>query len=567
MRKKYFYFVLTLLFSTTILFGQKVTLTPLLVNGKGYTTGSINLGSYSTSSITLSVQIESPVATGNDGNINIYYVKTAAMGSITPSGGNGGSLFFGGGKIATRSFVISLNSSDFNTSGGYIYAEYKNASGVAYKSSNITVIKDGTPTNPTNPTTPPQPITKTIVEKIPYGGTPLLPQYYEYSNTEHQEWVVNDNIPFEGMRNDAKLYTPSLAKLKQKTTLKDGTVYYSDAVNVYVLYFLKQFKDLYVDNKISSNQYLNDGESPNTIIGNQASETHSVPIPGVRGYQQVTNPLTNYQWQARIKFPLLWANHNDIYFYSYGWTDIPGATQINYTPPKTDRAMEYRRLVLEDPLDQSSLRNCATSNVVSIVPLINDSTQNIICCDQTLTTSTRDVADPIIGDYTFGSSVNQWQISEDGTNWKDIFGKTNKDCKPSYVLTDDDRRGNNTSKTQYYRRLIYNFNDNKFYTSNTAKINYNLNNNNPNTERILVYPNPTASILNIESSEINFINAQISIVNVAGNVFIPNSTSIINSNSISLDVSNFITGTYFINIQTSINYRRSTLHQVTFIKN
>lgn len=567
MKKKYFYFVLTLLFSTTILFGQKVSLTPLLVNGKGYSTGPINLESTPVSSVSLSVQVESPVATGNDGSINIYYAKTAAIGSITPSGGNGGSLFFGGGKIATRSFVISLNSSDFNTSGGYIYAEYKNASGVAYKSSNITVIKNGAPTNPTDPTTPPLPITKTIAEKIPYGGTPLLPQYYEDSNAEYQEWVVNDNIPFESIRNDAKLYTPGPSKLKQKTTFKDGTVYYSNAVNVYVLDFLKQYKELYVDNKISSNQYLNNGESPNTIIGNQASETHLVPIPGVRGNQQVTNPLTNYQWQARTKFPLLWTNHNDIYFYSYGWTDIPGATQINYTPSKTDRAMEYRRLVLEDPLDQSSLRKCATSNVVSIIPVINDNTKNIICCDQILIL-TRDAADnPIIGDYTFGSSVNQWQISEDGTNWKDIFGKTSKDCKPSYVLTDEDRRGNNTSKTQYYRRLIYNFIDNKFYTSNTTKINYSLNNPNPNTERILVYPNPTTSILNIESSQTNFTNAQISIVNISGNVFTPNSSSIINSNLISLDVSNLITGTYFINIQTSINNRRNTLHRVTFIKN
>ena len=53
-------------------------------------------------------------------------------------------MFFGGGRIATRSIVINLFWSDFLTSGGFIFAEYKNPAGTAYRSSNLAVIKNST---------------------------------------------------------------------------------------------------------------------------------------------------------------------------------------------------------------------------------------------------------------------------------------------------------------------------------------------------------------------------------------------------------------------------------------
>jgi hypothetical protein len=561
MKKKYFYYILFLLLNTTLLFGQKVTLTPLVVNGKSFTSGPLNLESTPISSVSLNVKVDSPAPPGDNGTINVYYLKANALGASIPSGGNGGTLLFGGGKTANRQFVISLNWNDFSTSGGYVYAEYKNATGVVYKSNNINIIKDGI----TSPQ--PQPITKNKIEIIPHGGTPLLPKYQNFINQNQQKWVINNSIPFEGLRNNKRLYTPGNSELKEETTFKDGTIHYSEVITVYVVNFLSQFENLYVDNKINSNQYLSNEENPNIITGNQASETHLVRIPGTRNYNKVTNPLNNYQWQTRIKYPLSWSYLNDQYFHLYGWKDIPGATQLDYTPPKTDTGMEYRRLILENTLDKSEIRNSTSSNIVSIIPIINDDTKNIICCDQTLTT-TRDVANTIVGDYTFPSSFNQWQISEDGLNWEDIFGANNKDYLPSYIpyTNDGGRRPDyNKSKIQYYRRAIMDFTDNKHYTSNTVKVNFNVTSRS-DTPTTILYPNPTTSLLNIESSTINLVNAKISIANALGNIIIPNSLSVINSKLISLDVSNLITGTYYIIIE-SQNSRRTLKTQLAFIKN
>lgn len=557
MKKKYFYYILLFLFNTTVILGQKVTLTPLVVNGRGYTSGPINLESTSTSSVSLEVKVEFPTATGNNGTINIYYVKATALGSNIPSGGNGGSLFFGGGKVASRQFVISLNWSDFTTSGGYLYAEYKNATNVTYKSNNISITRDGIK--------PPQvlPNTKNDIQIIPHGGTPLLPEYINFTDIDHQNWAITNYRPYKYITDDTRLYTPGTAELRIETTFKDGRIIYSERIATYVVNFLSQYKDLNVDNKINSNQYLSNEETPNTIIGNQASETHIEYMPGTRYSKIVTNLLNNYQWQTRIKYPLTWHILNNQYFYQYGWKDIPGATQINYSPPKTIRGMEYRRLILENPLNESKTRNSSSSNVVSIVPIINNHKENIICCDQTLTVAIRDTADTIVGDYIYASSFNQWQVSEDGLNWEDIFGANSKDFLPFYIPSNNGNRRPNysQSKTQYYRRILIDYEYNNYHTSNTVKINFDLTRINENSLTIL-YPNPTTSILNIESIKDNLADAKISIVNATGSIIIPDNVSVINSSLISLNVSNLITGTYYINIENQ-NSRRI---QLTFIK-
>lgn len=149
MKKNYLYVILLLL-SNLLAIGQKVTLSPTLVNGAGYSGGSINLASVPTSTISLSVKVEIPAtaAVGDQGTIKIYFSKGNALGSNIATGGDGGALYFGGGKVATRSFTINLSWGDFLTSGGFIFAEYK--SGTSYVSSNIAVIKNSTVNTGTN---------------------------------------------------------------------------------------------------------------------------------------------------------------------------------------------------------------------------------------------------------------------------------------------------------------------------------------------------------------------------------------------------------------------------------
>lgn len=73
MRKNYMY--LTLLLLSTIMFGQKVTLTPTVVNGANVNIGPINLGGSITSAISLNVKVETPTNSPDNGTISIYYKK------------------------------------------------------------------------------------------------------------------------------------------------------------------------------------------------------------------------------------------------------------------------------------------------------------------------------------------------------------------------------------------------------------------------------------------------------------------------------------------------------------
>lgn len=549
MRKNYIYLVLLLAF-TTVIFGQKVTLTPTVVNGANVNSGPINLGFSIYSTVSLSVKVETPVNSPDNGTINIYYERNSGWGANIPSGGIGGNLYFGGGKIGLANFVISLNSADFSVSGGNIYAEYKSYSGVTYKSANISVIKNDIPTPP-----PPTPNNKN--EIIPYGGTPLLPKFTEYANVASQNWV---NIVDEIVDGGLPFYTAGT--LREKTTFNDGTIQYSKKINFFVVNFMPELDNLFVNNIITPNQYLRNGESPQMIIGNEPSESHTIKISGGRN-QSLTNSLKNYniQWQSRIKYPLLWSNLSDNFFQLYGWIDIPGASQMNYLPPLTSTGMEYRRVIIENLADKSERRRCAASNVIEIIPVIADATKNIICCDQTINWSA--LASPLIGNF-YNESCYQWLVSKNNLDWTPIKNATNQNYTPTQII-EMVPRGiiNSNPKIQYYRRVLFDYSKNINYTSNTIQVNFESRESTTN-QSLKIYPNPTTSILNIESSERTFILDQtaVSIVNFIGTEVNSNKFSLINPNILSVDVSNLITGTYFLSIKS-----RNTYYQFTFIKN
>lgn len=553
MRKNYMYLVL-LLFST-IMFGQKVTLTPTVVNGSNVNTGPINLGGSITSAVSLNIKVETPTNSPDNGTISIYYEKSPALGANIARGGNGVFLNFGGGKIGIINFVIYLDSADFNTSGGNIYAEYKNYAGVAYKSSSIAVIK-----NAISP--PPPPLPYKYIEIVPFGGTPLLPLFHEYSYVVSQEWVSGEKI--------IPLGTPFYqgVDLQEKTTFDDGRVSYSGKINFNVVNFLPQLENLYVDNTITGNQYLTVGQVPEMITGNEPTESHTIKATG-SGRQRdqiVTNSLKNYniQWQSRIKYPSTWNNMAAVFFSMYGWTDISGATQMNYLPPQTNTGMEYRRLILEDPNDKSSYRRCAASNVIEIIPLVTNDTKNTICCDQTVPSGA--LASPLTGNF-YNESCYQWLVSENNLDWTHIKDATNKNYTPTEIIKIVPRGViNSNPKIQYYRRILFNYPNNINYTSNTVQINFESRERTTN-QSLKIYPNPTESILNIENINPALTLLNIKISDQTGNTVIPNSNSFINSNLVQLNVSNLPPGIYFLNMAIiAEGASRSYPHQSTFIK-
>ncbi|MBZ4044186.1 T9SS type A sorting domain-containing protein [Flavobacterium hibisci] len=567
MRKNYVFFVLLLLLNISM-FGQKVTLTPTLVNGVAYSSGAINLESLSTSSVSLSVEIKIPTnaSVGDQGTIKIYFSKDNASGSNVANGGDGGSIYIGGGNVATRSFSIKLYSGDFNTSGGYIYAEYKTYSGAAYKSSNISVKKNETSTTPTTPTIPE--FSDSYFQYIPYGGFPILPEFnnnfVNAENIESQVWVDENEFEYKSQTSN-RIYRYGTT-LREKTTFNDGrSPVYSREIKVSPTNFYGA--STIVDNEIESNQYLTNDENPKTIIGNQATKIDVIQGTGGRRNQSVTTNLTNYQWQSRIKFPVKWSYFK--YYFAdskYNWVDITGATEANYTPPKTAQAMEYRRLVLEEKsAPQTKYRKSAASNVVNITPLSNDSTKDIICCDQTVAVDK--LANLIVGDY---QEFIQWQISKDNVNWEDIFGANGRNYTPVRIQRGDGRRTyiNETDGNQelFYRRILFDYEDIKYYTSNVIKIIFESRSTTTNNS-IKIYPNPTTSILNIENTRTTVTLSNITIMDQTGNTFEPSSYSIINSNLTQINVSNLPSGIYFLNMRIKAEgSTRGYSHQTTFIK-
>jgi hypothetical protein len=450
-----------------------------------------------------------------------------------------------------------LYSGDFNVSGGYIYAEYKTYSGVAYKSSNISVKKNETSTTPTTPTTPDS--SDPYMQHIPYGGFPILPEFNNYfvnadnivssDNIKSQAWVDENEFEYTSQTSN-RIY--KYTTLREKTTFNDGrSPNYSREIKTSPSNFYGT--STLVDNTIVGNQYLTNDEAPKTIIGNQATKTE-----GTRG-QQVTTNLTNYQWQSRIKFPAQWSFFEYYFTESkYNWVDITGATEANYTPPKIEQAMEYRRLILEEKsAPQTKYRKSAASNVVNIIPLGNNSTENIICCDQTIAVDK--VATPIVGDY---QQFVQWQISNNGINWEDIFGANSKD----YLPTKNRTYGLTNTQTQFYRRIYYDYAfQQKYFSSNVIKITFEIPTRSYNDESIKIYPNPVTSILNIENTNTSVTLSNVTITNETGNTFVPNSNSLINSNLIQLDVSNLPSGIYFLDINRS-GRRGGGYTQAKFIK-
>jgi len=519
---------LVLLLFSTIMFGQKVTLTPTVVNGSNVNSGTINLGGSISSTISLNVKVETPTNSPDNGTISIYYEKSPALGANIARGGNGVFLNFGGGKIGIINFVIYLDSADFNTSGGNIYAEYKNYAGATYKSSNIAIIKDGT-------SPPPPPLPYKYIEIVPYGGTPILPLFHEYSYVASQEWVNNgDQI--------IQLGSPFYqgVDLREKTTFNDGSITYSGKINYNVVNFLPQLENLYVNNTITGNQYLKAGQVPDMIVGNEPTESHT--IAGNR--YPVLNSLKNYniQWQSRIKYPSTWNNMSAVFFSMYGWRDISGATQMNYLPPQTNTGMEYRRLILEDPNDKSSYRRCAASNVIEIIPLITDDTKNTICCDQTV--SSDNLASPLNGNF-YNFSYYQWLVSQDNVNWNPIQNGTTKNYTPTPLLENTRRITITPSlQIQYYRRILFNYEKNINYLSNTVQINFEASSVN---QSIIIFPNPATSIINIENTRGN-LKPNITIKNSNGSTILPSSITTISPSLIKVDVSNLESGIYFIEI-------------------
>ncbi|OHT45608.1 T9SS type A sorting domain-containing protein [Flavobacterium tructae] len=606
MNKNYIYLSLLLLFST-IMFGQKVTLAPTMVNGLSVTSGPINLGGISYSYISLSVKVEIPnnVAVGDQGTLKIYFSKLSPQNVNIAIGGDGGQLYFGGGQFATRNFNINLSWGDFLTSGGFVYAEYKNPAGAAYKSSNIAVIKNptlnggGTVIPPADAPDPTK-ISNTLCcnQIVRLGDKPTPITGSQYSNPyKDQPYGINSSWEANG----------------------NGSVRFKNFDNVNQILEIDHITEIGNFNVIRSLGYNHTSEKPNKsnsvaitvvpspIFRNSISANEQVNSEGfielsslkklaISGENSIVNlkVLEDPFYVVQMRDP---GAKVDSYKWEYTtidkgmierWTTITNESSPNlsFSDPSQFSNFEdtyylIRRIAIYKNISQISnqikvlVRGLRYNNTICCDQILKITSPNSFENLQLITGSTASLDNPYPEGYDFRIYLTnyQWQSqSLEGdyptTSWSNIPGATSKDYIPSLPLTIiTDRRGRYSFKSTYkFRRIatmnyVVLVNSQNIYGVVTSHSNETYLDGTASQPYIQLYPNPTSSILNIESTS-DMLNSKITISNVMGNVVNSNNFSVSNPKLINIDVANLPTGTYFITIE---NEHVGTI-QKTFIK-
>ncbi|MCD0468906.1 T9SS type A sorting domain-containing protein [Flavobacterium sp. JAS] len=604
MRKNYFY-LLFLFLSTTISFAQKVTITPTSVNGSNVNAGPINLASVPYSSVSLGVKVEIPdgASVDDQGTIKIYYMNSVAIGPNVAIGGDGGALYFGGAKVANRSFTINLNWADFQTSGGFIYAEYKNMnspSGAVFKSAYLSVIKNATVTTGTNlnpPADAPNPtkITNTLCcdqtvrlgeKPAPVTGTTYLNPY------QNEPYGINSSWQAAGLgsvrfisNNRSTLEIDNITELGKSTVTRSlGYNYGGQFPNKSNSVTITVVPSPITPNEIRINASINtDGSSeinnanPKDIFGDNSSiNLNILQDPFYVPKRGDTNVMIDkYEWEYRIT--------NGTTEDSSSWITIPNQSSpslnSSYLPrSNSDKDNFYllRRIAIYQNL------KIASNSLKISLRAIRDN--NTICCDQTLEVSSSNIVErpsTITGTTTVSNKNTylfyQWQsqtVTERGakfSNWTNIPYATSKDYFPSTPeFVPGVGRNQPTVPTYNYRRIATDniYTGETYYSNEVSLI---PSTNVYSTSTLKIYPNPATSIINIENTYnrtggIDLNDANINIVNITGNIVNLNDFTKITPTLISINVSNLVNGIYFINVSNNRSGRSYT-EQFTFIKN
>ncbi|WP_281635775.1 T9SS type A sorting domain-containing protein [Flavobacterium marginilacus] len=609
MKKNYLYLVLLLL-TNLLAVGQKVTLTPITVNGANISTGPINLGSVNSSTVTLSVKVALKIAPNDSspGTINIYQQKSASSPAFAPTGGNGGEMLFLGSTTAERSFNISLEFSNFDPSGGIIYAEYKTYSGTIYKSDPISVIRQSSSTGGSGiPADAPNPanISNTLCcnqtvrlgdKPAPIVGSQYANPYENYGYGINSSFSINSSLPFEIDKINKTLNFDYTTELKNITITR--SLGYNSSTNL-------PNKSNTVTITVVPSPILSNKISISNIPENsegycEFSSLKSISIMGQTSFVDLNilndpshiyvrgdeiSQVENYKWEY-TKIDKNNPNGKKL------WIAISNenlGSLNDFNPSLLDSKSEDNYYIIRRIVSYKNISR--VSNEVKIMSR-GMGNNNTICCDQNLKITSLTEFDspqtiigstPIIQDSNItGTNLQitsisyQWQsqlIGRSTGSWLDISGAISKDYLPNSikVVANNGGRGGQASfslESNYnYRRITkinYTVFDNKWINGSLSSYSNEVSlTGSSDPESTKIYPNPTTSILNIENSTLDISQTKISIINIMGMVVSSNNFSIINPNLISINVSNLITGTYIIKIE----YNGINIAQKTFVKN
>lgn len=318
----------------TVTFGSIV-----YVNGQPVAQGSpISIGTNNSVSVKFDVDIttNNPPSSSQPGEITLWYKKNASAFpvSIITQGG----VVFNGNQT-TRPMVVDLYGSNFDPTGGVVYAEFKSFSGLIYKSGNWSVTKQNVPDITNNVIVGNQSIfygqvAAAIGGSTPGGGTGTFTFLWD-KKTATSEWVrltVTSQSLAPGVLLETTQYRRHVISATKGNVSNTVTVTVNNSAPI-------------TNNAISANQTINEGNPAIALSGTLPSGGN-----GAATYR--------YEWQKQEG--------------TGTWTAIAGATEVNYAPGSPFVTAKYRRVVRSGNATDA-ISNEVTITVIPAPTLLNNS--------------------------------------------------------------------------------------------------------------------------------------------------------------------------------------------------
>lgn len=345
--KKLLLIYLALLVSTSSFSQVTVTLSNMTNGGNTVSSGSpIAIPSGGGALLNFTVKLSKSSSLVVNGNLYVYTKKSSSDFPVTRYGPlyvtNG--MFFGSNPVEyTSSQNFSISAADFNASGGTLYAEYMTDGSIPYRSSNwaITVSAPPIPPISNNGITASQSIVSgtaaaPLTGSTPTGGNGTYTYTWQKSTGT---WTTISGATSINYSPGVLTTTTSYRRIVASTGVSTST---SNTVTITVV------SPPITNNTISGTQTIDEGSSPAPLTG-------STPGGGNGSY--------TYQWQRKE-------------FHSSTWSNITGATSVNYSPSIMTGTASFRRIV------NSGTAGANTSNEIAVTvinyPLI---TNNSIAFD------------------------------------------------------------------------------------------------------------------------------------------------------------------------------------------
>ncbi len=482
--------------------------------------GPIQIAPNSNVRLQFLIDLSKPSAQVVDGTLRVYTKRNASdFTAIAVTGVNQfiNDNMWNNNTTFMTSGDVTIPASNFNATGGVLYAEFESSSGVKYKSSDWSV----TVNSGDNPPPPPSgsPTLKLFSGSHALDGGGFLPFYKNYAPLSgvnkigiakegEIKIVLRYHILFPDNYDcsDGKFQLFAREGSSAPVAIEGATTYIGGHCNGPIDFYRRMEATIKADLFANSGrgylycQFKSNGRTVNTsglmvelvapIVGNFISGSQSisegtVPVPFVtgrvrhqvpRGDTPIPGDFT-FQWQRKT---------GNTFTFAGSITNDPG-----FDPGALTETTSYRRIAM-------SLGLVSVSNAITVE--VNElSDNNTICCDQEVAYGEQPTAITGVVPSGIGAFTYRWETKSRG-RWSQISDATSKDYTPEVVTSG---RGTITKR---FRRVVIPGSGAPLI-SNIVGITYKLNRRGRKVESLSsvaaeglsLYPNPVATTLQIEA--------------------------------------------------------------------